>query len=217
MQEAKPRIWARFKDAVKKCPQTCAYGTAMAVSGAAAVQASYSGTSSAYTTGMIGVSFLSLLATFTSVTREIILPISKSIATKAETAISSMIAGAGFIAGSVMILAGNAWGMTVGAGSLMAAVIYKPVNDILTDTISLGMKAKKILGGALTGVGIFGVVSAMSQLGMGGLLNQIGADLSLGWKMASDGIALVAGIGLAAVGLRTMRSADSKKGFDQTN
>ena len=100
----------------------------------------------------------------------------------------------------------------------MAAALYRPVKDIATNAkASISSRAKKLVGGAVTGIGLFGIVLAGSEPGVAGVLKEFGVTLGQAWRIAGDAISAVAGIGVTALGIMMMNRADRNQSRSPEN
>ncbi len=185
--------WSRFKDLVVKHPETTAYASTFVASTAA-----FAATTA---TPAAGISLYSIFGTFCAWARE---EVFKPAYTKMDKVVTSVIANAGFVAASALMLTKhNVLGAAIGSAAIMGSILYKPVKEIVIDPFnSVAKKIQLLASGLVAGVGILMVAAGMSEGGIAGIFN---LPLTTGQRAAVDfGLAGV-GIAVAALGIMSSR------------
>lgn len=178
--------WSKFKDIVKKHPETTAYAATFVASTAV----TFSNFPTSMPTGAAGVSLFSMMAGVFAFIREDVL---KKSLTKVDRIVMSTIANVGFVACAAMLQTKHSVaGAVVGSASLMASFLYKPVKEILMDAAAtVKQKVGMLACGAVAISGILATTIGMSSGGYNTLFN---LDLKV-WQMAA------ADLGGAAIGV----------------
>ncbi|MCI0503373.1 hypothetical protein L0Y65_01525 [Candidatus Micrarchaeota archaeon] len=196
--------WSKFKDAVKKHPETTAYAATFIASTAV----TFSNFPTSIPTGAAGVSLFSMMAgTFAFIREEFL----KKSFTKADRIATSVVANVGFIASAVIMQTKHSMaGAVLGSASILASVLYKPVKEIINHaTATVKQKIQLLSCGAAVMSGILAATVGLSSGGYHGLFN---INLKV-WQMAAvDFGAAAIGVTVAILaGMKFMKTADDIK------
>jgi hypothetical protein len=202
--------FSKFKEIMVKYPQTTAYSTAFSISSIELVRKFHT----IEKADIAAITVLSMCNALAALAREGYYNGGYKMPpyTRTDKLVPGTIAATGFIAGTGLILTGEASGMTIGVATTMIALLYNPIRNILTNKLTTFMhKTKKIASVLLMGVGIAAFSTGVSPVEASEILEKFSIEISKNWRTVADYIAVGTGIALVGLGFKGIDTLDKKE------